>query len=124
MTRTPNPVAPPGEPFATVEELVFWAVPALIARHEGVRIVAGRGVARPCEPVDFQVVVNSLLRERKLVAMHLRTLFRFGQLGFPPDPLAGDAARYVTWWHEALDRLRTPLVAKGIVVAQQRGQGQ
>lgn len=116
MKRHPNPVTEPGRPFASVEEVVFWAVPALIARHEGVRIVAGHGAPRPCEPVDFQVVVSSLVRSGKLVKGHLTALFQYGQLGYPPDPQAGDAARYVAWWHEALDHLRAPLAAKGIVL--------
>lgn len=115
--------APQGHPFSAVDEVVFWAVPALIARHEGARFVAGMGAARPCEPVDFQVVVRSLVRANKLVARHVSTLFRFGQLGRPPDPGDGDEARAVAWWEEALDMLRSPLVTKGIVISEERRRG-
>lgn len=115
--QSQRPVAPVGAPFATVEELVFWAVPALVARMEGARVVAG-ATPRPCEPVDFQVVVAALVRSGSLVAMHMRALATFGQLGCPPDRHAPGEARYLPWWNEALDALYGPLVCKGIVLAR------
>lgn len=115
--RCPNPVAPPGEPFDSVAEVVFWAMPALKARHDGVRILAGLGDARPCEPVDVQVVIAALVRSGRLVAMHVKALVQFGQLGWPPDPEQPSEAPYAPWWDEALDFLQTPMVAKGIVRA-------
>lgn len=120
MTRcAPMTIAPMGEPFATVEEAVFWAVPALIARHEGVRFVAGMGDLRPCEPMDMQVILAGLIRSRRLVAMHVKAVMQFGQIGWPPSPHSREESRFVPWWDEALDRMYGPLVAKGIVLARQ-----
>lgn len=114
----PAPAAIIGAPFETVEEVIFWAVPALIARHEGVRFVAGLGVPRPCEPVDVQVVLTNLVRSGRLVAMHVKAVMHFGQSGWPPSLHSREEARFVPFWDEALDRLYQPFVAKGIVLAR------
>jgi hypothetical protein len=104
------------EAFATSEEAWLWYAQCQIARDDGVRFVAGRGaVERPCEPDDIAREVQRLARGRVLRPRHLAVLGRFGQRMAPPDPWNGDTQAEAGLWHEALDRLATPLRHKGIV---------
>lgn len=101
-------------PFSTAEEAWIWYAQCQIARDEGVRFVAGLGaVVRPCSPDDIAREVLRLHRRRILRSAHLRALGRFvgrGDAGGVPAD-----GRDEQLWQEALDRLLTPLRAKGIV---------
>jgi hypothetical protein len=104
------------EPFRSAEEAWFWTMAALVARRDGARIAAGRGlVARPCEPDDVVKCLDRLYRQRRIELQHARILRIWGERGSVPDPRVpierGDAAL----WREALSRLEWPLRVKGIV---------
>ncbi|MCC7281684.1 MAG: hypothetical protein IT556_04825 [Acetobacteraceae bacterium] len=102
-------------PFANAEEAWFWTVAALNARSAGARIVAGLGIARPCEPDDVVRCLDRLYRQRRIDLAHVKVLKEFGDRGVPPDPRhRGDRAA-LRLWREALGRLEWPLAAKGIV---------
>ena len=75
------------EPFATAEEAWFWTMAALIARHDGARISAGRGaVIRPCEPDDIVKCLDRLYRQRRIDLQHARILRIWGERGTAPNP--------------------------------------
>lgn len=104
------------EPFRSAEEAWFWTMAALIARREGARIVAGRGLAiRPCEPDDVLKCLDRLYRQRRIEIAHARILRIWGERGVPPCPRHPSERSDFRLWREALSRLEHPLRAKGIV---------
>lgn len=126
MTRATRPVPHPTPvplraatlptPFVNAEEAWFWTMAALVARWDGARIVAGRGlVSRPCEPDDVVRCLDRLYRQRRVDVAHARILRLWGERGTAPDPRAPREAGDHRLWKEALDRLEWPLRVKGIV---------
>ena len=104
------------EPFRSAEEAWFWTMAALIARHDGARIVAGAGlVQRPCEPDDVVKCLDRLYRQRRVDLQHARILRLWGERGQAPDPRAPRERGDWRLWREALNRLEWPLRVKGIV---------
>ena len=103
-----------GVPFATVEDAIVWYIQCQIARNDGVRFSAGLGIVpRPCAPDDIAREVLRLHRRRVLRESHLRILGRFGsRLDGRGEPVG---RQDIELWQEALDRLVTPLRAKGII---------
>jgi hypothetical protein len=101
------------EPFATPEDAWIWYFHCQQARDEGARFQAGLGdIARPCAPDDIAREVRRLYRRRLLSGGHLRILARFGAECGVAQGAGPEAERL---WREALDRLSSPLRAKGIV---------
>ncbi len=123
MTLAPRPSYAPHyaspartEPFRSAEEAWFWTMAGLIARRDGARVVAGRGLKlRPCEPDDVVKCLDRLYRQRRIDLIHARILRLWGERGTPPDPR--HLAERSDWriWREALSRLEWPLRVKGIV---------
>ena len=104
------------QPFATAEEAWFWTMSALVARHDGARIVAGLGTTqRPCEPDDVVKCLDRLYRQRRVDLSHARVLRRWGERGVPPNPRFADERSAAALWREAMSRLEWPLRIKGIV---------
>jgi hypothetical protein len=104
------------QPFASAEEAWLWTMAALIARRDGARITAGRGlVARPCEPDDVVKCLDRLYRQRRIDLQHARILRIWGERGGPPSPKIPSERGDLRLWQEALDRLDFPLRNKGIV---------
>ncbi len=116
-SRAPRPAAArPGVPFDTAAEAWFWCVQCLLARADGARITAGLGlVARPCDPEDVLMAAERLLRRGRLRRGHLRVLGEAGRAGLPPDPRVRASETPARLWAEAIDRLATALMARGIV---------
>ncbi|WP_043342009.1 hypothetical protein [Belnapia moabensis] len=120
---TPQPSRAPGrlveareQPFHSVEEAWFWTMSALIARHDGARIVSGAGlVARPCEPDDVIRCLDRLYRQRRIDLQHARIMRIWGERGEAPDPTRPREAGDWRLWNEAMRRLDWPLRVKGIV---------
>src|SRR4029078_10141980 len=103
-------------PSARAAEACFWGMQCLAAQAEGARFRADQSaVARPCEPDDLIVSVESLARAGRLRAAHIRTLFGFGRRLAAPDPRCREEEQAARLWDEALDRLTTPWRQKGIV---------
>lgn len=106
----------PAQPFFSAEEAWLWFWQCQIARDEGARFVADAGaVARPCDPDDLWRAALALLRRRLIDRRHLRVLAVFGRRLTRPDPRLAEEAVAARLWDDALDRLTTPLRAKGIV---------
>ena len=104
------------EPFCSSEEAWFWTMAALTARHDGARIVAGKGdKLRPCEPDDVVKCLDRLYRHRRIDLMHARILRIWGERGAAPDARHPSEKHDWRLWREALDRLEWPLRVKGIV---------
>jgi len=78
-------------PFESAEEAWFWFMAAQDAKNDGAKFIAGAGLyKRPCEPLDILKVLDRLhFRPKEKRAYHL--------------------------WAEALDRMGSVLIAKGIV---------
>ena len=104
------------EAFQTADEAWFWYARCQRLRREGARFEAGQSaVERPCDPDDIAAIVLDLVRRRVLAVAHLRVLGTYGLMSRPPDPRDRAEARDAQLWACALDRLVTPLRAKGIV---------
>jgi len=104
------------QPFASAEEAWFWTMAALVARREGARVVAGRGlVSRPCEPDDVVKCLDRLYRQRRIDLAHARILRIWGERGTSPDPTVARERGDHRLWREALERMDWPLRMKGIV---------
>jgi len=103
-------------PFNDAEEAWFWFIRSTRARMDGARLSAqASNETRPCEPDDLYRLVLNLRQRRLLRDDHLRVLAEYGWRESPPDPRLNEEERALCLWDEALDRLTTPLVAKGIV---------
>lgn len=118
--RSPRFAALPStEPFRSGEEAWFWTMSALIARRDGARVAAGKGlVPRPCEPDDVVKCLDRLYRQRRIDLAHARILRLWGERGTAPDPRHLSEKRDWAIWREAIERLEFPLRQKGIVVAE------
>jgi hypothetical protein len=102
--------------FDTTEEAWFWFSRCQRLRREGARFEADRSRAsRPCDPDDIAACVSDLARRRVLARPHIRVLAAYGLLSRPPDARDRAEASDARLWDEALDRLATPLMRKGIV---------
>jgi hypothetical protein len=102
--------------FANAEEAWLWTMGCLMARRQGARFGANRGmVSRPCEPDDVVKCLDALYRQRRIDLLHARILRIWGERQTAPDPTY--ATEKADWriWREALDRLEWPLRMKGIV---------
>ena len=103
------------EPFQSAEEAWFWFVRCQKARHDGARFHDTGMAERPCDPDDVYRVTKALIRAQTLRHQHLRVLIQFGFENRPPDARVRPEEWAARMWDEALDRMTTVLVAKGIV---------
>lgn len=103
-------------PFTSAEEAWFWTMSALVARRDGARISAGKGlVARPCEPDDVVKCLDRLYRQRRIELAHARIMRIWGERGTAPSPHHVSERGDARLWREAMSRLEWPLRVKGIV---------
>jgi hypothetical protein len=122
ITETRNTVSPYRAlgtvvPFRSAEEAWFWTMAALVARREGARYAAHRGLyPRPCEPDDVVKCLDQLYRRRLVDLVHARILRIWGERGMAPDPARPSERCDWRLWREAMERLEWPLRVKGIVV--------
>ena len=108
MARVPGEV-----PFPDPASAWFWAVEALIARHDGAMVRHASGPRRPCDPDDVLAVFNLLMTRHRLGDRHAHVLGVHGREGLPPDPRRSrEDARL---WAEAMGAMDWPLRARGIV---------
>lgn len=104
------------EPFISAEEAWFWFIQSQSARNDGARFASGIGkTPRPCEPIDILKILDHLCRQRRLFRDHLLVLRHYGRRLMAPDPRRIKEARAHGLWCEALDRLESAFVRKGIV---------
>lgn len=109
----------PCELFSSAEQAWFWFLAAQKAKEEGARFTAGLAeVPKPCEPIDILKVVDRLYRHRRLMMDHIMVLRHYGQRMCPPDSRRPKEIRAARLWNEAMDRMETVLIDKGIVAAR------
>jgi hypothetical protein len=107
---------PPTQPFGSAQEAWLWTMAALIARREGARYSAGKGlVTRPCEPDDVVKCLDGLYRQRRVDLAHARILRIWGERQMAPSLAIAAECHDHRLWKEALERLEWPLRIKGIV---------
>ena len=108
---------PQSQPFDRAEEAWLWTMAALIARREGARYTANKGlVTRPCDPDDVVKCLDGLYRQRRIDLAHARVLRIWGERQITPSPMVAAERHDYRLWSEALERLEWPLRVKGIVV--------
>ncbi len=101
--------------FDSAQEAWFWFIQAQKARNDGARFVAGLGISRPCEPIDFLKIMDNLYRKRRLSMDHFKVLRHYGVRGMPPEISRAKETRAWHLWHEALTRMEPILERKGII---------
>jgi hypothetical protein len=104
------------QPFHSAEEAWLWTMMALIARRQGARYSAGKGlVSRPCDPDDVVKCLDNLYRRRRIDLAHARVLRIWGERQITPSMVVAAERVDCRLWKEALERLEWPLRVKGIV---------
>jgi hypothetical protein len=104
-------------PFDSAEEAWLWTMATLIARREGARYTAGKGlVSRPCDPDDVVKCLEGLYRQRRINLAHARVLRIWGERQITPSCVVVAERLDYKLWTEALGRLEWLLRIKGIVV--------
>jgi hypothetical protein len=104
------------QPFSSAEEAWLWTMAALIARREGARYTANKGlVSRPCDPDDVVKCLDGLYRQRRIDLTHARILRIWGERQMAPGAAVAAERHDHRLWTEALERLEWPLRVKGIV---------
>ncbi len=115
-TRRPVRLNPHTQPFDSAAQAWLWTMAALIARREGARYTANKGVvARPCDPDDVVKCLDGLYRQGRINLAHARVLRLWGERQMPPSPAVAAEGHDHKLWVEALERLAWPLRVKGIV---------
>ncbi len=98
-------------PFFTVEKAWFWAIAVdSLKQAPKSRVPHWAKVERPCDYTDILREVGRL----GLSAKEREVLRRYGQSGRVPT--SDDHPEDQRMWDAAMDRLRTALTRKGIVV--------
>lgn len=106
------------EPFGSSEEAWFWFARCQMLRRAGARFERDAGrTRRPCDPDDIYRVAMSLHRAGRIDRRQLAVLARFGALERAPDERVADEQRDAPLWRLAMDRLTSPLAAKGIILS-------
>src|ERR1700761_6522813 len=94
---------PNTQPFASAEEAWMWTMAALIARREGARYTAGKGLlSRPCDPDDVVKCLDGLYRQRRITLMHARVLRIWGERQTVPSLAVSSEKNDYRLWSEAL----------------------
>src|ERR1700692_4727454 len=77
---------PHAQPFANAEAAWLWTMAALIARREGARYSAGKGlVTRPWGRDDVVKCLDGLSRKRRIDLAHARILRIWGERQMAPS---------------------------------------
>lgn len=102
--------------FRDAEEAWLWTMGCLMARRQGARFSANKGlVSRPCEPDDVVRCLDALYRHRRIDLLHARVLRIWGERQMAPNPAFASEKSDWRIWREAMERLEWPLQVKGII---------
>lgn len=105
------------EPFRTAEDAWFWYSTMQRERALGHK-ASGSGPGRPCDIDDIYIAATRLRVANVLTDRHISIMAIYGLQQRPPDRRVDP--RGLQAWSEAMDRLHTPLAAKGIVEPKQQ----
>jgi hypothetical protein len=107
---------PGAQPFDNAESAWLWTMAALIARREGARYTANKGlVTRPCDPDDIVKCLDGLYRQQRISLCHARVLRIWGERQITPSTSLAAERNDRRLWIEALEKLAGPLRLKGII---------
>jgi hypothetical protein len=107
---------PNAQPFDNAESAWLWTMAALIARREGARYTANKGLfTRPCDPDDVVKCLDGLYRQTRINLAHARILRIWGERQIAPSTAVAAERNDHRLWSEALERLAWPLRIKGII---------
>jgi hypothetical protein len=107
---------PNAQPFDNAESAWLWTMAALIARREGARYTANKGlITRPCDPDDVVKCLDGLYRRSRINLAHARILRIWGERQIAPSTAVAAERNDHRLWSEALERLAWPLRIKGII---------
>jgi hypothetical protein len=102
--------------FSNAEEAWLWTMGCLLARQQGARFGANKGlVRRPREPDDVVRCLDALYQQRRIDLRHARVLRAWGERREAPNPAYASEASDHRIWREAMQRLQWPLRVKGII---------
>ncbi len=114
--RAPARPGPEVQPFRSAEDAWLWTMAAMIARREGARYTANKGlISRPCDPDDVVKCLDGLYRQKRIGLAHARVLRIWGERQMAPSVAVAVERNDYALWVEALERLEWPLRIKGIV---------
>jgi len=103
--------------FRSAEKAWFWYCKC--AGRHGLSTTGDRACTlRPCTVDDIYLAVSKLYSEGKIGPKHIEVLLEYGRLSYAPDPRDPAQNNASRFWEEAMDRLKTILVAKGIVIVE------
>ncbi len=106
----------PATAFDSAEEAWFWFIRCQQMRRDGAKLDSDlESTARPCDPDDVYCATDRLLRNGVIRSAHVKVLVHYGRLQRTPDPRCSEQVTATRFWTEAIDRLSTPLRAKGII---------
>ncbi len=100
--------------FESAEEAWFWFC-KYDAMEKHKTKSSGCKVVRPCFLDDIYIVVSKLYLARKISERHLKTLIKYGRMQMAPDERIVDEQDEALWWSDAMDKIETVLIKKGIV---------
>lgn len=112
----PQVVLPPSFPDA--ESAWLWTMAAMVARREGSpRGVDGSGPPRTALPDDIIRCLDQLYRAGRIDLLHARVLRRWGERGRRPNSSHAGERCDAAIWDAAMEQLRWPLQANGLVTS-------
>ncbi len=106
--------------FDTVEDVWFWFVKYEMDKenYEFYKPRKISGVERPCFLDDIHIIVSRLYLSGKITKTELHVMFKYGKLQRSPDKYYECEETELKLWQSGMDKLKTPLIQKGIVVTK------
>ena len=100
--------------FQNAEEAWFW-----FCKYDGrtgyKSNTSNKRIIRPCQLDDIYIVVSKLYIAKKIGERHLKTLIKYGRMQIAPDSRVVEEQEEALWWDDAMDKLETIFIKKGIV---------
>ena len=100
--------------FQNAEEAWFW-----FCKYDGrtgyKSNISNKRIIRPCQRDDIYIVVSKLYIAKKIGERHLKTLIKYGRMQIAPDSRVVEEQEEALWWDDAMDKLETIFIKKGIV---------
>ncbi len=103
--------------FDSAEEAWFWY--CKYEEKSFSKSNSSNKIIRPCYLDDIYIVVSKLYLARKISERHLKTLIKYGKMQVVPDHRILEEQEEALWWDDAMDKLETILMKKGIVRCKQ-----
>lgn len=104
------------EVFDNAEEVWFWYCACLLSRGDGLRARCDyQGKRRPCEIGDIEHIIKKMHQFSKVSNRHLRVMYRWGGLFYPPYYDRSAKKSEIRLWEEGLGVFEAYLRSKGFI---------